>query len=88
MDTERREENEYRFFADVKNLSDKSDTLYKAASPLAKLVQVHETFEENGMMGMREAENLEIKSGETLRLKPRSFHVNRSEKGIERKSNW
>ncbi|MDP1994799.1 MAG: copper chaperone PCu(A)C, partial [Ignavibacteria bacterium] len=41
------------FFAEVKNLSDKTDTLYKVSSPLAKLVQVHETFEENGMMGMR-----------------------------------
>ncbi len=63
------------FFADVKNISAKTDTLYKVASPLARLVQVHETYEENGMMGMREAGNLEIKSGETLKLKPRSFHV-------------
>ncbi len=63
------------FFADIKNLSEKSDTLYKAASPLAKLVQVHETFEENGMMGMREAENIEIKPGGILKLKPRSYHV-------------
>ncbi|MFA6598015.1 MAG: copper chaperone PCu(A)C [Ignavibacteriaceae bacterium] len=63
------------FFADVKNMSSNADTLYKVTSPLAKLVQVHETFEENGMMGMREAGNLEIKPGETLKLKPRSFHV-------------
>jgi len=63
------------FFADVKNISTKTDTLYKVASSLARLVQVHETYEENGMMGMREAGNLEIKSSETLKLKPRSFHV-------------
>ena len=63
------------FFAEVKNLSDKTDTLYKVSSPLAKLVQVHETFEEDGMMGMREAGILTIKPGETLKLKPRSFHV-------------
>lgn len=63
------------FFADVKNVSTVADTLYKVSSPLARLVQVHETFEENGMMGMREAAHLEIKPGETLRLKPRSFHV-------------
>jgi len=63
------------FFADVKNMSSNADTLYKVASPLAKLVQVHETFEENGMMGMREAGSLEIKPGGTLKLKPRSFHV-------------
>ncbi|MFA6026680.1 MAG: copper chaperone PCu(A)C, partial [Ignavibacteriaceae bacterium] len=56
------------FFADVKNISTKTDTLYKVASSLARLVQVHETYEENGMMGMREAGNLEIKSGETLKL--------------------
>ena len=63
------------FFADVKNISTKTDTLYKVTSPLAKLVQIHETYEENGMTGMREANNLEIKPGETLRLKPRSFHI-------------
>jgi len=63
------------FFADVKNISTAADTLYKVSSPLARLVQVHETFEENGMMGMREAGNLEIKPGKTLKLKPRSFHV-------------
>lgn len=63
------------FFADVKNISSKTDTLYKAASSMAKLVQIHETYEENGMVGMREANNLEIKSGETFKLKPRSFHV-------------
>ncbi len=63
------------FFADVKNISSIADTLYKASSPLARLVQVHETFEENGMTGMREAGNLAIKPGETLKLKPRSFHV-------------
>ena len=63
------------FFADIKNLSDKTDTLYKVSSPLAKLVQVHETFEENGMMGMREAAHLEIKPGATLVLKPRSYHI-------------
>jgi len=63
------------FFADVKNISEKTDTLYKVASPLAKLVQVHETFEEEGMMGMREIKALEIKPGETLHLKPRSYHI-------------
>ncbi|MCK9425694.1 MAG: copper chaperone PCu(A)C [Ignavibacteriaceae bacterium] len=63
------------FFADVKNISSKTDTLFKVASSLAKLVQIHETYEENGMMGMREVGNLEIKSGQTLQLKPRSYHV-------------
>jgi copper(I)-binding protein len=63
------------FFADVKNISSKTDTLFKVASSLAKLVQIHETYEENGMMGMREVGNLEIKSGKTLQLKPRSYHV-------------
>jgi len=63
------------FFADVKNVSTQADTLYKVSSPLAKLVQIHETFEENGMMGMREAGNRVIQPGATFQLKPRSFHV-------------
>lgn len=63
------------FFADVKNLSTQADTLYKVSSSLAKLVQIHETFEENGMMGMREAGNQVIQPGKTFQLKPRSFHV-------------
>jgi len=63
------------FFAEVKNSSSVADTLYKVSSPLAKLVQIHETYEENGMVGMREVKMLEIKPGETLHLKPRSYHV-------------
>jgi len=63
------------FFAEVKNSSSVADTLYKVSSLLAKLVQIHETYEENGMVGMREVKMLEIKPGETLHLKPRSYHV-------------
>ncbi|MDP3150020.1 MAG: copper chaperone PCu(A)C [Ignavibacteria bacterium] len=36
---------------------------------------MHKTFEENGMMGIRETGNMAIKPGETLKLKPRSFYV-------------
>jgi copper(I)-binding protein len=64
------------FFFEVVNGTDKPDTIYGALSDLAEITEVHETFRtDDDRMGMREVEALEIKSGETLQFKPRSYHV-------------
>ena len=49
----------------IVNHSDKPDTLYKAASITAELVQIHETFKKNGLMGMREVKYIVIKPHST-----------------------
>ena len=50
--------------------------LVAAASPVAKIVEIHEMAMDGGVMKMRElAKGLEIKPGETVELKPGSYHV-------------
>lgn len=64
------------FFFDVVNGTEKADTLIGASSDLADVTELHETYKtDDDRMGMRKVESLEIKSGETLQFKPRSYHV-------------
>ncbi len=62
-------------FFDVVNNTDEPDTLFKVESDLAALVQIHETYSNGDMMGMREVENVVIKPHSTFQFKPGAHHV-------------
>ena len=63
-------------FMSITNNMDVDDTLYSVQSDLAKVVQLHETYEaENDMMGMRHVDFIVIPSKSTVELKPGSFHI-------------
>lgn len=62
-------------FMKIVNESSQADTLIGASSDIAEVVEVHESYEENGMMGMREIEMAVIEAGATFELKPRGYHV-------------
>jgi hypothetical protein len=62
-------------FFDVVNSGGGADTLYKAASDLAEIVQIHETFMQGDMMGMREVENVVIEPNSNFNFKPGAHHV-------------
>jgi periplasmic copper chaperone A len=62
-------------FFDVVNGGGEADTLYKAASDLAELTQIHETYMQGDMMGMREVENVVIEHNSTFNFKPGAHHV-------------
>ena len=62
-------------YFEIVNNSDKPDTLYKVASSAAELVQIHETFKQNGLMGMREVKYVVVKPHSTLRFQPGGYHV-------------
>jgi len=62
-------------FFDVVNSGKEADTLYKVASDLAELVQIHETYTQGDRMGMREVENVVIEPNSTFSFKPRAHHV-------------
>ena len=62
------------FFFDVKNEGG-VDTLYKVASDAAEFVEIHETYEDGDMMGMRKVENIPIESNTTFSFKPRAHHI-------------
>lgn len=63
-------------FMNIKNNTDIDDTLFSVQSDLAKVVELHETYEkENDMMGMRHVDHIIIPKKSTVQLKPGSFHI-------------
>ncbi len=63
------------FYFKAINNSDKADTLLSVKSDVAKMVQMHETFSKNGMMGMRQVKAIPINAKSTLEFKPGGYHV-------------
>ena len=63
------------FYFKVTNNSDKVDTLLSVKSSIAKMVQMHETFNRDGMMGMRQIKAIPVQAKSTLEFKPGSYHV-------------
>ncbi len=62
-------------FFDAVNNSDQPDTLYKVESDLAEMVQMHETFKKDDMMGMREVQNVVVDPHSTFKFKPGAHHI-------------
>lgn len=60
----------------ILNGSSEMDSIVSVSSPVAKMVEIHESFEgDDGMMGMRPAENLNIPARDVLRLEPGGLHI-------------
>lgn len=62
-------------FFDVVNTGSKADTLTKVSCSAAELVEVHKTFEDGDMMGMRKVNAVEIKAHSTFNFKPMHHHI-------------
>lgn len=63
-------------FMKITNNTDVNDTLFSVQSDLAKVTEIHETYEKgNDMMGMRHLDFLVIPSKLVVELKPGSFHI-------------
>ena len=63
-------------YMSIKNSGSSPDRLVEGSSDIAAKFQVHEMKMENGIAKMRPVKGgLEIKPGETVELKPGSFHV-------------
>jgi copper(I)-binding protein len=60
----------------IKNSGSTSDRLISGSSDVGSRFEIHETTMENGVAKMRPIKGgLEIKPGDTVELKPGSFHV-------------
>lgn len=57
------------------NGSNTADTLHSVDSDIAKTVQVHESFEKNGLTGMRPAGTIVILPDSSFSLSPGGFHI-------------
>ena len=62
-------------YMSITNHSQTDDRLVSATSPISGAVEIHNHIEEEGVMKMRQVEGIEIKAGETIQLKPGSFHL-------------
>jgi copper(I)-binding protein len=63
------------FYFKAINYSDKADILLSVKSDVAKMIQMHETFNQNGMMGMRQVKSIPIQAKAMLEFKPGGYHV-------------
>lgn len=60
----------------IANGSAETDSLIRISSPVADVVELHESFEqENGMVGMREAEFPAIPGRSIISLRPGGLHI-------------
>ena len=59
----------------IENTGETADTLFKVDSDLAERVELHETYSEGEMMGMRKVEMIVIESKSSFELKPGSHHI-------------
>ena len=63
-------------YVTIKNTGTEPDRLVGGSTPVAGKFEVHEMSMDKGIMKMRPvAGGVEIKPGETLELKPQSFHI-------------
>ena len=59
----------------IENTGEAADTLFQVDSDLAEKVEIHETYSEGEMMGMRKTEMIVIESGKSFELKPGAHHI-------------
>jgi len=59
----------------IENKSETADTLYQVDSDLAEKVEIHETYSEGEMMGMRKVDYVVIAGNNSFELKPGAHHI-------------
>ena len=62
-------------YFNIENTGEHADTLFKVDFEFAARVEIHETYEKDGMMGMRKVENIIIGTGKSFSLKPGAHHI-------------
>ena len=62
-------------FMTIKNTGSADRKLVNAESSAAKTVQLHNHFNENGVMKMRQVDSIDVKANGQAELKPGSYHV-------------
>jgi periplasmic copper chaperone A len=59
----------------IENSSESADTLFQIDSDLAERVEIHESYSEGEMMGMRKVEMIVIEGKSSFELKPGAHHI-------------
>ena len=59
----------------IENTGKTADTLFQVDSDLAEKVEIHETYSEGEMMGMRKTDMIVIEGNSSFELKPGAHHI-------------
>ena len=59
----------------IKNSGSADCKLVKAESPVAKIVELHNHVNENGVMKMRQVQSIDVKANGQAELKPGGYHI-------------
>jgi periplasmic copper chaperone A len=59
----------------IENKTETADTLFQVDSDLAEKVEIHETYSDGEMMGMRKVNFIIIKGSSSFELKPGAHHI-------------
>ena len=59
----------------LENNGSEADTLYAVDTDVAKMVQIHETYSNGDVMGMREIGNIIIEPESSVKLEPGGMHI-------------
>lgn len=59
----------------VENNGSETDTLYAVETDIAKMVEIHETYSNGDVMGMKEIGKIIIKPGSLIKLEPGGMHI-------------
>jgi copper(I)-binding protein len=59
----------------LENNGSEADTLYAVETDIAKMVQIHETYSDGDVMGMREIGKIIIEPGSSVKLEPGGMHI-------------
>ena len=59
----------------VVNNGKEADTLYEVKTDVAKMVQIHESFSNGDVIGMREIGNITIEPETSVKLEPGGMHI-------------
>ncbi len=59
----------------IENKGEIADTLYKVESEISNIIEIHETYKKDEMMGMRKVEMIVVEPASSFELKPGSHHI-------------
>jgi hypothetical protein len=62
-------------YLNISNQSERPYTLIRVSSPQFETVEMHESFEESGMMRMRKHDRIEISAHGELMFTPNGYHL-------------
>ncbi len=62
-------------FMTIENKGDEEDTLLSVEADIAKMVMIHKTVNENGIMKMKHVHHLKILPHQVVKLEPGGLHI-------------